>query len=205
MFIESDLNHHQQQGTSVEDLVAGLSYSIVLNYLDRVVEDRKIGDVIFFQGGTAYNRGVKAAFEKVTGKKIIVPPHHDVLGALGSATIAMESDAGEPSRFKGFDLADRRYAVDSFECDECSNHCEVRRVTIEGDRPLHYGSRCGKFDEEKRQSLGEGLPRLFAERQKMLMTAYTPTAQLPDDAPTVGIPRATFFWETFPFWNAFFT
>jgi predicted CoA-substrate-specific enzyme activase len=205
VFIESDLNHHQQQGASVEDLVAGLSYSIVLNYLDRVVEDRKIGDVIFFQGGTAYNRGVKAAFEKVTGKKIIVPPHHDVLGALGSATIAMESDLAGPSRFKGFDLADRRYTVDSFECDECSNHCEVRRVTIEGDRPLHYGSRCGKFDEEKRQSLGEDLPRLFAERQKMLMTSYTPTAELPDDAPRVGIPRTTFFWETFPFWNAFFT
>ncbi|MDP6542604.1 MAG: acyl-CoA dehydratase activase [Phycisphaerae bacterium] len=205
VFIESDLNHHQQQGTSTEDLVAGLSYSIVLNYLDRVVEDRKIGDVIFFQGGTAYNRGVKAAFEKITGKKIIVPPHHDVLGALGSATIAMESSSDGPSRFKGFDLADRQYAVESFECDQCANHCEVRRVTIEGDRPLHYGTRCGRFDEEKRQSLGEGLPRLFAERQKMLMTSYTATAELPDDAPTVGIPRATFFWETFPFWNAFFT
>jgi predicted CoA-substrate-specific enzyme activase len=205
VFIESDLNHHQQQGASVEDLVAGLSYSIVLNYLDRVVEDRKIGDVIFFQGGTAYNRGVKAAFEKVTGKKIIVPPHHDVLGALGSATIALESESAAESRFKGFDLADRQYTVDSFECKECSNSCEVRRVTIEGDRPLHYGSRCGKFDEEKRVSLGEDLPRLFVERQKMLTTSYTPSVQLPEDAPTVGIPRATFFWETFPFWNAFFS
>jgi len=205
VFIESDLNHHQQKGTSVRDLVAGLSYSIVLNYLDRVVEDRRIGDVIFFQGGTAYNRGVKAAFEKVLGKKVIVPPHHDVLGALGSATIAMESNADGLSRFKGFDLADRRYAVDSFECGDCANHCEVRRVTLEGDRPLHYGSRCGKFDEEKRQSLGQDLPRLFAERQKMLETAYTPAAELPDDAPTVGIPRATFFWEMFPFWKAFFT
>jgi len=205
VFIESDLNHHQQQGASVEDLVAGLSYSIVLNYLDRVVEDRKIGDVIFFQGGTAYNRGVKAAFEKVTGKKIIVPPHHDVLGALGSATIAMESKPAGGSRFKGFDLADRKYTVDSFECEECSNSCEVRRVAIEGDRPLHYGSRCGKFDEEKRTSLGQDLPRLFAERQKMLMTSYEPKAEPPDNAPTVGIPRATFFWETYPFWKAFFT
>ena len=205
VFIESDLNHHQQRGASVEDLVAGLSYSIVLNYLDRVVEDRKIGDVIFFQGGTAYNRGVKAAFEKVTGKEIIVPPHHDVLGALGSATIALESESTSESRFKGFDLANRQYTVDSFECKECSNSCEVRRVTIEGDRPLHYGSRCGKFDEEKRVSLGEDLPRLFVERQKMLTTSYTPSVQLPEDAPTVGIPRATFFWETFPFWSAFFS
>jgi len=55
--MESSLNHQQQRGVQKDDLVAGLSYSIVLNYLNRVVEDRKIGKVILFQGGTAYNRG----------------------------------------------------------------------------------------------------------------------------------------------------
>ena len=78
VFMESSLNHQQQLGAEKEDLVAGLSYSIVHNYLNRVVEDRQVGDVIFFQGGTAYNRGVKAAFEKVCGKKVTVPAHHDV-------------------------------------------------------------------------------------------------------------------------------
>ncbi len=212
VFMESDLNQHQQQGAALEDLVAGLSYSIVLNYLGRVVEDRKIGDVIFFQGGTAFNRGVKAAFEKVIGKKVIVPPHHDVLGAIGSAVIALEAmgpariaGGDAPSKFKGFDLADRRYTVESFECTDCPNNCEVRRVSIEGEPPLHYGSRCGKFDEEKKESMGKDLPRLFAERRKMLMTAYTRSEPLPDDAATVGIPRTTTFFELFPFWNAFFS
>jgi predicted CoA-substrate-specific enzyme activase len=62
VFIESDLVHHQQMGESTEDIVSGLSYSIVANYLNKVVGDRKIGEKIFFQGGTAFNKGVVAAF-----------------------------------------------------------------------------------------------------------------------------------------------
>ena len=50
VFMESDLNHHQQRGTPKDDLLAGLSYSVVLNFINRVVEDRRIGDTIFFQG-----------------------------------------------------------------------------------------------------------------------------------------------------------
>jgi len=37
------------------------------------------------------------------------------------------------------------------------------------------------------------------------MDTYQPDRPLPDNAPTVGIPRATLFFEMFPFWNAFFT
>jgi activator of 2-hydroxyglutaryl-CoA dehydratase len=52
----------------------GLAYSIALNYLNRVVRGRKIGNVIYFQGGTAYNDAVTAAFASLLGKKITVPP-----------------------------------------------------------------------------------------------------------------------------------
>lgn len=204
VFMESSLTCQQQQGAAREDLVAGLSYSIALNYLNRVVEARPVGDVIFFQGGTAYNRGVKAAFEKICGKPITVPPHHDVLGALGSALIAREGLPQGPSRFRGFDLAHRRYEVSSFDCHDCANACEIRRVSIEGEAPLHYGSRCGKFDEEQKTCLGDHLPRLFAEREKMLCAPYTPSRPLPDDAPTVGMPRATIFYDMYPYWQAFF-
>ena len=90
VFIESDLIHHQQQGARKDDLIAGLSYSIVQNYLNRVVGDRRIGNRVFFQGGTAFNRGVVAAFEKVLNKEIIVPENHDVTGAIGVAILAKE-------------------------------------------------------------------------------------------------------------------
>ena len=41
VFMESDLNHHQQLGVPKDDLLAGLSYSIVLNYINRVVEKER--------------------------------------------------------------------------------------------------------------------------------------------------------------------
>ena len=82
VFMESDLLSYQQQGAGTQDLVAGLSYSIVANYLNRVVGRRKIGDNICFQGGTAFNKAVWVAFEKVTGKPVMVPDHHEVTGAL---------------------------------------------------------------------------------------------------------------------------
>ena len=90
VFIESDLLGYQQQGAQTQDLVAGLAYSIVTNYLNRVVGRRKIGQHICFQGGTAFNKAVWAAFETITGKPIRVPEHHEMTGAIGAAMIAAE-------------------------------------------------------------------------------------------------------------------
>jgi len=203
VFIESDLVHHQQKGAKKDDLVAGLSYSIVQNYLNRVVGDRRIGDRIFFQGGTAFNKGVVAAFESILGKKIIVPENHDVTGAIGVAILAMEERTWEKSNFKGFDLSKRRYEQSSFECKGCPNLCLIRKVSIEGEKPLFYGSRCEKYDVIKR-SKGANIPDLFEEREKMLFAPYETEEKLSDDSPEIGIPRILYLHEMFPFWNAFF-
>ena len=71
------------------------------------------------------------------------------MGAIGSAIIAMEVKTWEKSRFKGFDLRHKRYELTSFVCKDCSNICEIRQVNIEGENSLYYGSRCGKFDDER--------------------------------------------------------
>jgi len=204
VFMESDLTYHQQRGMPRGDLVGGLCYSIVYNYLNRVVEDRRVGERIFFQGGVAFNRGVKAAFESVLGKKILVPPHHDILGAVGAAIIAQESSNGKTG-FRGFDLRDVSYELKTFECKSCSNRCEIHQVSIEGQKPLHYGSRCGRFDDDRKHKKGEHLPKLFAEREEALLGAYG--KDRPDSAigVKIGIPRAMTFFELYPLWKAFFT
>jgi predicted CoA-substrate-specific enzyme activase len=204
VFIESDLVHHQQSGANKDDLIAGLSYSIVQNYLNRVVGDRRIGNRIFFQGGTAFNRGVVAAFERVVGKEIIVPENHDVTGAIGVAILAMEERNWGQSGFKGFDLSQRRYEQTSFECKGCPNLCLIRKVSVEGEKPLFYGSRCEKYDVIKRTK-GTDIPDLFAEREKLLFAPYEGEGRLPSHAPEIGIPRILYFHEMFPFWRAFFT
>ncbi len=90
VFMENSLIANLQRGTARQDLLAGLAYSIVQNYLNRVVCRRPVGRKIFFQGGVAFNKAVVAAFEKYLGKEIIVPPHHDVTGAIGMALIARD-------------------------------------------------------------------------------------------------------------------
>jgi predicted CoA-substrate-specific enzyme activase len=203
VFMETDILSHQQQGAAREALCAGLSYSIVLNYLNRVVQEKRVGENIFFQGGVAFNKGVVAAFEQVTGKPVTVPDHHEVTGAWGMALLVKEVwDGVSPSRFKGFDLSKKSYRQNSFECPDCSNHCEIKTVEVEGEEPLYYGSRCEKYDIERRGAArrGDRLPNLFAERKKLLLADYT-KAQPREGAPRVGVPRTLFVHEMLPYFR----
>jgi predicted CoA-substrate-specific enzyme activase len=205
VFMESDLVHHQQKGAKNGDLIAGLSYSIVLNYLNKVVGEKRVGHNIFFQGGTAFNKGVVAAFEKVTGKKITVPEHNEVTGAIGCALLAMEENKSGKTNFKGWDLSNRPYELSSFECKECPNHCEIRKVTVQGEKPLFYGSRCEKYEVDRTRQRHEDLPDLFAEREEALMASYVEEKPVVAEATTIGIPRLIHFHELMPFWKTFFT
>jgi predicted CoA-substrate-specific enzyme activase len=201
VFMESDIVHHQQRGALKEDLVAGLSYSIVQNYLNKVAESRPIGNNIFYQGATAANRGIVAAFEQVVGKKITVPPHHDVTGAIGAALLALRERTWEESSFKGFDLAERQYEISSFECQGCANHCEIRQVKIAGEKPLFYGSRCEKY-EVGRAKAPVDLPDLVKEREDWLYGPETGEVQ-EGKRGIIGIPRTMFFQELMPFFRTF--
>jgi len=205
VFMESDLNSQQQKGVEKENLVGGLAYSIVENYIQKVVRKKRIGKHIFFQGGVTNNKAVVAAFEKVTGKKIIIPPHFDVTGAIGAAILARDTMINrEHTRFKGFDVSKVPYKVDKFTCKECSNQCEIRRIRIEGEKkPLFYGGRCEKYEVEERKGKGKGIPNLFDERLTYLMGDFKEEPK--NGRITIGIPRAlVLFYQQFPFWRTFF-
>jgi predicted CoA-substrate-specific enzyme activase len=201
VFIESELNNHLQKGASRASLAAGLAISIVKNYLNKVVENRKIGNNIFFQGGVAFNQAVVAAFEKVTGKKVTVPPHHEVTGAIGIALIAMGEKDWQTSKFKGFNISQSSYQIKTFECKSCENLCEINMVNLENEDPVFYGGRCEKWENRKREiENGKRLPDLFKERDEIIF------AQGPARGKRkIGIPRVLFFFERFPFWNTFFS
>jgi predicted CoA-substrate-specific enzyme activase len=125
VFMESDLNSFMQKGARNENLVGGLAYSIVYNYLQKVVADRRVGNKIFFQGGVTNNKAVVAAFEQVLGKKIIIPPHFDVTGAIGAAILAQRSMIpGQKTTFKGFGIRNATYDLSRFVCQSCTNHCQ---------------------------------------------------------------------------------
>lgn len=201
VFIESELNNWQQKGESKENLTAGLAISIVKNYLNKVVETRRIGNKIFFQGGVAFNQAVINAFEKVTGKKIIIPPHHEVTGAIGIALLVMKEKNWQKSKFKGFSFHQKEYKVSTFECVSCANVCEINKVEIENEKPLFYGGRCEKW-ENRRLETGnwKHLPDLYKERVKIIFSQKTKHGKK-----RIGIPRVLFMYEQFPFWSTFFS
>jgi predicted CoA-substrate-specific enzyme activase len=205
VFMESDLNSFMQKGARNENLVGGLAYSIVYNYLQKVVGDRRIGNKIFFQGGVTNNKAVVAAFEQVVGKKIIIPPHFDVTGAIGAAILAKKSmKIGQKTRFKGFSVRNVAYSVSRFTCQECTNHCEIRRVRITGEKKaLFYGGRCEKYETDNRKKTPNNIPDLFIKRTEMLLEGYVKKEHR--KSTTIGIPRALMvFYQQFPFWRSFF-
>ncbi|HAM10581.1 MAG TPA: CoA activase [Bacteroidales bacterium] len=205
VFMESDLNSFMQKGAKNDNLVGGLAYSIVYNYLQKVVGDRKIGNKIFFQGGVTNNKAVVAAFEKVVGKKILIPPHFDVTGAIGAAILAQRSmKEGQKSRFKGFGIRNAAYSITRFVCQSCTNHCEIRRVKIEGvEKSLYYGGRCEKYETDDRKKTNNNIPDLFKKRLEMLRKGYTEPQEI--RTTSVGIPRALMvYYQQFPFWRTFF-
>ena len=60
-FISSDIKNAIHEGVAHEDIVAGLVYSICMNYSNRVKGNRPVGEKVFMQGGVCYNRAVPLA------------------------------------------------------------------------------------------------------------------------------------------------
>ncbi len=203
VFMEQDLNNFLHLGADKIDLVAGLAYSVVLNYLNRVVRGRRIGDTIYFQGGTAYNDAVAAAFTHVLGKKIIVPPHNGVIGAIGMALLARDKvkALGRSTRFRGFDLQQVDYRRREFVCKGCSNVCDMQEIQVEGTR-TYWGDKCSeKYRKAARTETRPVIDDLPARRAEYLDRLAEGAESGPRGI--AGVPRAMYYFERFPFWKGF--
>jgi predicted nucleotide-binding protein (sugar kinase/HSP70/actin superfamily) len=203
VFMERDVTGWLHKAETVPNLVAGLAYSIALNYLNRVVRGRKIGNVIYFQGGTAYNDAVTAAFASLLGKKITVPPYNGVMGAIGMALIARQwhqATKGE-TRFRGYDLHKLQLASRDFVCKACSNLCDMKEFTIEGHKS-YWGDKCSdKFRKPSATGRKPVIEDLFEYRERLLEEYAAPIKS----AIRVGLPRAMTMIDRLPFWRTYFS
>jgi len=148
VFAESDMIHKQQLGHHAEDIVYGLCQALVRNYLNNVAMGKEILPPIVFQGGVAFNEGIVRAFEEALNTKIIVPPHHEVMGAIGVALLAHEEMAisGDGTQFKGFAVSEANLRTSSFECKACPNMCEIAQVFLDGKVLARWGGRCDMWE-----------------------------------------------------------
>lgn len=152
VFAESDMIHKQQLGHKIEDILFGLCEALVRNYLSNVGRGKEIKPPILFQGGVAANKGIKVAFERALGVEIIVPPYFSLMGAIGSALLAQESEV-KRTKFKGFEIAEQNITTKGFECRGCSNLCEITNIFIEGKLIARLGGRCGKWESISEEDL----------------------------------------------------
>jgi len=147
VFAESDMIAKQQFGFSKEEIIKGLCDALVRNYINNLGRGKPLRPPFVFQGGVAANKGIIAAFEKEVNAKIIIPKYHDVMGAIGAAILATEhiEKTGDSTKFRGFGSVDFNFSPTSFECEGCSNSCEVIKVELNGDIIAMWGDKCGKW------------------------------------------------------------
>jgi len=148
VFAESDMIHKQQMGHCTEDILYGLCQALVRNYLNNVGLGKDIQPPIIFQGGVAFNQGIVKALQEELGTEVIVPPHHEVMGAIGAALLVHEemSASQHESTFKGFGISEIKYRTSSFECKACPNLCEIAQLSVDGQVLALWGGRCDLWE-----------------------------------------------------------
>ncbi|MFC2056989.1 acyl-CoA dehydratase activase [Chloroflexota bacterium] len=147
VFAESDMVHKQQMGHQIEDILYGLCQALVRNYLNNVGMGKEIKPPIAFQGGVAFNQAIVKAFQEELKTKVIVPPHHELMGAIGAALLVNEEMArNKRSKFKGFGISEIKYHTSSFECKTCPNLCEIAQISINGQVLARWGGRCDLWE-----------------------------------------------------------
>lgn len=141
VFAESDLVHKIQAGYSKEDIIAGLCKSVVLNYLNNVGKGKKIKSPIVFQGGVSKNKGVLKYFKEVLKDDVIVDEDGHLMGALGVAILSRQNKTDKVYDLK---MSNIKFETKGYECDGCSNNCEILKIYKNDELIETIGSLCGK-------------------------------------------------------------
>ncbi len=200
VFMERDMNHYLSEGYAVDEVLASVLHAIRENYLTKVAIEGSIGDTIFFQGATAKNKALVAAFEQRLHKPIVVSKYCHLTGALGAALIFLDQGIGETG-FRGIALHKKAINVTSEICELCTNHCKITVADVGGEK-VAYGFLCGREYDTKRY-VNKNLSGfdLLKERKKVFSLE---TVQEYSEKITIGIPAALHLYEDLPFWKTFF-
>jgi predicted CoA-substrate-specific enzyme activase len=90
VFAESEIIGLLGNNNSVEDIVAGVHYSIAKRII-KLVKRVGIKENIYFDGGPALNAGLVYAIENELGKEIFIPEFPQITTSYGAAILAHES------------------------------------------------------------------------------------------------------------------
>ncbi len=209
-FISSDIKTAVQEGNPAPDILAGLVYSICLNYLTRVKGNRPVGQKVFMQGGVCYNQAVPVAMASLLDKKIVVPPEPGLMGAFGVALEVrerLERGLLSEEHYDLGELAGREIEYDEpFVCpgDEgCDRNCTINMLKIRGKK-YPFGGACSRYiGVGRRESHAAGTLDLVYGREGLLFSQEGVKGQ--GARGKVGITRSLMVNEMYPLYHRFFT
>lgn len=198
VFMERDINYFLSKKHSVREVLAAALHSVRDNYLTKVATEKNIGSKVFFQGATAKNRALVAAFEQRLERPIMVSKYCHLTGAYGAALSLMETHISS-TKFRGTGLCRIETPVTSETCTLCSNNCKTKVVQI-GNEVEAFGFLCGRDYETKKFVMSREEKYDFVKRRKKEFSVK----QTASEGKTVGLPSALYLAEEFPFWKQFF-
>jgi len=200
VFMERDLNHYLSEDYQVDELLASVLHSVRENYLLKVATEKNIGDVILFQGATARNRALVAAFEHKLGKPIIVSRFCHLTGAIGASLILMDDGFSKPE-FRGIDIYNKHIPLTLEVCQLCNNNCKISVADVEGHK-VAYGFLCGRdYDTQSFVTKNSSGFDLIKKRRQIFKVKSGKEKQ---HSFTIGIPSGLHMMEDTGFWKTFF-
>lgn len=206
VFMNSNVKQAQKEGATVEDISAGLAYSVIKNALYKVIkitDPKDLGKKVVVQGGTFYNDAVLRSFEKISGCEAVRPDIAGIMGAFGAALVARERFDGKThTTMLSIDkINELKFETTMARCRGCTNSCLLTINRFTGGRQFITGNRCERgLGKEKNK---ENIPNLFEYKNKRVFS-YEPLAPEAASRGEVGIPRVLNMYENYPFWATFF-
>jgi predicted CoA-substrate-specific enzyme activase len=210
VFMERDINHLLSEGCSVPEVLTAALHSVRENYLRKVAVPGAVGKKVFFQGATAKNRSLVAAFEQKLNQPILVSPFCHLTGALGAA-LTMVDDSVSSDAFCGLDLYKQTIPVRQEVCTLCGNHCKLTVADLK-ERSVAFGFLCGRdYDTENFVNTNKSGWDLLKERNRAEISVgrefQIKKQELQESRKSnliIGIPDALHLVEDRAYWEIFF-
>lgn len=181
VFMNSSVKQAQKEGASIEDIAAGLCYSVVRNALYKVIKLRdsgELGDTVVVQGGTFLNDAVLRAFELLTEREVTRPNIAGLMGAFGAALTARmhyEDIADDDNAHVGADgrSVDAAAAEESAAGDEPDAAAHAGEIVVDGVRHTVSSILTGEALNEMSMTTERDVCKLCQNHCKLTITTFS--------------------------------
>lgn len=222
VFMNSRVKHAQKAGAPIEDIAAGVAYSVVKNALHRIIGDDRIpqpGQRVVVQGGTFRSDAVLRAFELLCGVEAVRPVQAHLMGAIGCALFALDEAGADTTARSGLvgpdELQRLEVRREKVTCTGCANACELSVVSFDAERTRCFVSdnRCERGLDEPRRRWGGGeraiqpgplshhAPNVIADEQRLIASFGDIEQRGSRGSRRIGLMDSMALFAYRPFWR----